>query len=154
MFDTMRPTSRLTTASCCPPCRPPLSARSPPTPRTVMLSALTRPSSSRTSWSGLNRWLAVARWPESYYRIVMHLCNIHLSNSVFESSKKVWRADPNQCCGAETICFRSGSGSNFQKVSAPAPAAALATALELPVLVITDFMLKGHFSCFNERKST
>jgi hypothetical protein len=35
-----------------------------------------------------------------------------------------------QCCGAESICF--GSGSDFQKVSAPA------TALELPV--ITAFM--------------
>jgi hypothetical protein len=36
-----------------------------------------------------------------------------------------------QCCGAETICFRSG----FQKVSAPT------IALELPV--ITDFILKS-----------
>jgi hypothetical protein len=25
-----------------------------------------------------------------------------------------------QCCGAETICFGSSSGSDFQKVSAPA----------------------------------
>jgi hypothetical protein len=26
---------------------------------------------------------------------------------------------PTQCCGAETICFGSSSGSNFQKVTAP-----------------------------------
>ncbi len=45
-----------------------------------------------------------------------------------------------QCCGAETIFFRSGS--NFQKVSTPAPA----TALELPVF--TDFMLKKTFFMF------
>ncbi len=47
-----------------------------------------------------------------------------------------------QCCGAETFFFR------LQKASAPAPtpAPAPATALELPV--ITDFMLKRHFSCF------
>jgi hypothetical protein len=50
----------------------------------------------------------------------------------------------NQCCGAETICFRSGS--DFQKVSSPAPALAPATALELPV--ITDFMLKSTFFMF------
>ncbi len=47
-----------------------------------------------------------------------------------------------QCCGAETICFRSGS--DFQNVSAPEPAPA--TALELPV--ITDFMLKSTFFMF------
>jgi hypothetical protein len=47
-----------------------------------------------------------------------------------------------QGCGAETICFRSGYGSDFQKVPAPAPA----TALELPV--ITDFMLKRSFFMF------
>jgi hypothetical protein len=47
-----------------------------------------------------------------------------------------------QCCGAKTICFRSGSV--FQKVSAPEPAPA--TALEIPV--ITDFMLKSTFSMF------
>jgi hypothetical protein len=55
-----------------------------------------------------------------------------------------------QCCGAETICFCSGS--DFQKVSAPAPAPApapasepalapepaLTIALKLPV--ITDFI--------------
>jgi hypothetical protein len=45
-----------------------------------------------------------------------------------------------QCCGAETICF--GSGSDFKKVPEPAPA----TALELPV--ITDFMLKSTFFMF------
>jgi hypothetical protein len=45
-----------------------------------------------------------------------------------------------QGCGAKTICFRSGSGSDFQKVPAPA------TALELPV--ITDFMLKRTFFMF------
>jgi hypothetical protein len=48
----------------------------------------------------------------------------------------------NQCCGAKTIFF--GSGSDFQKVSAPEPAPA--TALELPV--ITDFMLKRKFFMF------
>jgi hypothetical protein len=42
-----------------------------------------------------------------------------------------------QWCGAETICFRSGS--DFQKVSALSPAPAKA----LPV--ITDFVLKGGF---------
>ncbi len=47
-----------------------------------------------------------------------------------------------QCCGAETIFFRSGS--DFQKVSTPEPA--LATALELPV--VTDFMLKRTFFMF------
>jgi hypothetical protein len=41
---------------------------------------------------------------------------------------------------AETICFRSGSGSDFKKVSAPE------TALELPV--ITDFILKSKFFLF------
>jgi hypothetical protein len=51
-----------------------------------------------------------------------------------------------QGCGAETIFFRSGSGSDFQKVSAPPPAPAPATALELPV--ITDFMLKRTFFMF------
>jgi hypothetical protein len=55
-----------------------------------------------------------------------------------------------QCCGAETIFFRSGS--DFQKVSAPAPALAPATALELPV--ITDYVKKDIFHVFNERKST
>jgi hypothetical protein len=30
-----------------------------------------------------------------------------------------------QCCRAETICFRSHSNSDFQKVSAPAPTSAL-----------------------------
>jgi hypothetical protein len=40
--------------------------------------------------------------------------------------------------------FRSGS--DFQKVSAPAPARAPATALELPV--ITDFMLNRTFFMF------
>ncbi len=45
-----------------------------------------------------------------------------------------------QCCGAETIFFRSGS--DFQKVLASKPA----TALELPA--ITDFMLKRTFFMF------
>jgi hypothetical protein len=38
-----------------------------------------------------------------------------------------------QCCGAETICFGSisGSGSNFQKVSAPALVPT--SALKVPV---------------------
>jgi hypothetical protein len=51
-----------------------------------------------------------------------------------------------QCCGAETISFRSGS--DFQKVSAPdpAPEPAPATALELPI--ITDFILKSTFFMF------
>ncbi len=56
-------------------------------------------------------------------------------------SDRIW-APKNQCCGAETIFFRSGS--DFQKVSAPEPAPA--TALELPV--ITDFMLKRTFFMF------
>jgi hypothetical protein len=47
----------------------------------------------------------------------------------------------NECCGAETFCF--GSGSDFQKVSAPAPT----IALYLPF--ITDFILKSKFIlCF------
>ncbi len=45
-----------------------------------------------------------------------------------------------QCCGAETICFRSSS--DFQQVSAPA------IAFELPVPVITDFILKSKFFTF------
>jgi hypothetical protein len=53
-----------------------------------------------------------------------------------------------QGSGAETIIFRSGS--DFQKVSAPAPALAPepapATALELPVF--TDFLLKSTFFIF------
>ncbi len=48
----------------------------------------------------------------------------------------------NQCCGAETFCFRSGSGSDFQTVSAPA----LTLALYLPF--ITDFILKSGFFLF------
>ncbi len=50
----------------------------------------------------------------------------------------------NQCCGAKTICFRSGS--DFQKVSAPGPEPVPATALEVPV--ITDFILKSTFFMF------
>jgi hypothetical protein len=55
-----------------------------------------------------------------------------------------------QCCGAETIFFRSGS--DFQKVSAsaPAPEPAPATALGLPV--IPDFMLKRTFFMFLMKK--
>jgi hypothetical protein len=48
-----------------------------------------------------------------------------------------------QCCGAETFCFRSGSGSDFQKVPAPAPT----LALYLPFF-ITDFILKSGFVMF------
>jgi hypothetical protein len=44
--------------------------------------------------------------------------------------------------------FRSGSGSDFQKVPAPEPAPA--TALELPVF--TDFMLKRIFFMFLMKK--
>jgi hypothetical protein len=51
-----------------------------------------------------------------------------------------------QCCGAETFCFRSGSGSDFQKVSAQAPAPAPTLALYLPF--ITDFILKSGFFMF------
>jgi hypothetical protein len=58
-----------------------------------------------------------------------------------------------QCCEAETFCFRSGSGSNFQKVSVPEPAPAPTLALYLPF--ITDFILKsGFFMFFIERIST
>ncbi len=46
----------------------------------------------------------------------------------------------NQCCGPKTFCFRSGS--DFQKVSAPAPT----LALYLPF--ITDFILKIGFLVF------
>jgi hypothetical protein len=49
-----------------------------------------------------------------------------------------------QGCGAETIFFSSGS--DFQKVSAPAPEPAPATASELPVF--KDFMLKRTFFMF------
>jgi hypothetical protein len=45
-----------------------------------------------------------------------------------------------QCCGAETFCFRSGS--DFQKVLAPAPT----LALYLPF--ITDFILTSGFFMF------
>jgi hypothetical protein len=54
-----------------------------------------------------------------------------------------------QGCGAETIFFRSGS--DFQKVSAPAPEPAPATALELPVF--TDFMVKRIFFMFLIKKN-
>ncbi len=68
----------------------------------------------------------------------------------YKSCSGDWGPSFHQCCGAETICFRSGSGSDFQKVSAPAsapePEPALATALELPV--ITDFILKSTFFMF------
>jgi hypothetical protein len=55
-----------------------------------------------------------------------------------------------QCCGAETFCFRSGSGSNFQKVSAlaPAPEPAPAPTLALHLPFITDFILKSGFFMF------
>ncbi len=56
----------------------------------------------------------------------------------------------NQCCGAETFCFHSGS--EFQKVSAPAPAPALAPepapSLALYLPFITDFILKSGFFMF------
>ncbi len=54
---------------------------------------------------------------------------------VFDLTSYMYRI---QCCGAKTICFRSGS--DFQKVSAPT------TALELPV--ITDFTFKSPFFMF------
>jgi hypothetical protein len=53
---------------------------------------------------------------------------------------------PAQCCGAETFCFRSGSGSDFQKVSAPKPAPVPTLAFYLPF--ITDFILKSRFFMF------
>jgi hypothetical protein len=53
-----------------------------------------------------------------------------------------------QCCGVETICFGSRSGSDYQKISALAPelAPAPSIALELPVSIA--FILKMGFSCF------
>ncbi len=49
-----------------------------------------------------------------------------------------------QCCGAKIFCLRSGS--DFQKVLAPAPAPAPEPA---PTLVlITDFILKSGFFVF------
>jgi hypothetical protein len=55
-----------------------------------------------------------------------------------------------QCCGAETFCFRSGS--DFQKVSAPAPAPALepapAPTLALYLPFITDLILNCGFFMF------
>jgi hypothetical protein len=51
-----------------------------------------------------------------------------------------------QCCGAETFCFRSGSGFDFHKVSAPDPALAPTLALYLPF--ITDLILKSGFFMF------
>jgi hypothetical protein len=50
----------------------------------------------------------------------------------------------NQCCGAETFCFRSGS--DFQKVSVPEPAPTPTLALYLPF--ITDFIWKSGFFMF------
>jgi hypothetical protein len=48
------------------------------------------------------------------------------------------------------LCFRSVSGSDFQKVLAPEPAPAPTVALYLPF--ITDFILKsGFFMFFYER---
>ncbi len=46
-----------------------------------------------------------------------------------------------QCCGAKTICFVSSSGSDFQKVSAPAPA----PTQTLWVPVFTAFQWKSRF---------
>jgi hypothetical protein len=48
-----------------------------------------------------------------------------------------------QCCGAETICFGSSSGFDFQKVSAPALAPAPTKALW--VSVFTAFKSKSKF---------
>jgi hypothetical protein len=59
-------------------------------------------------------------------------------------TKKISSRCRRQCCGAETFCFRSGS--DFQKVSAPAPAPAPTLALYLPF--ITDFILKSGFFMF------
>ncbi len=55
-----------------------------------------------------------------------------------------------QCCGAKTFCFHSGSGSDFQKVSAlaPAPAPAPAPTLAMYLSFITDFILKSLFFMF------
>jgi hypothetical protein len=58
-----------------------------------------------------------------------------------EALKHPGRKTPcRQCCGAGTFCFRSGS--DFQKVLAPAPT----LALYLPF--ITDFILKSEFFMF------
>jgi hypothetical protein len=53
-----------------------------------------------------------------------------------------------QCCGAKTFCFPSGS--DFQKVSAPAPATAPEPAPTLAFYLpfITDFILKSWFFMF------
>jgi hypothetical protein len=51
-----------------------------------------------------------------------------------------------QCCGAETFCFRSGSGSDFQKVSVPAPT------LALYLFFITNFILKSGFFMFSMKE--
>jgi hypothetical protein len=56
----------------------------------------------------------------------------------------------NQCCGAETFCFRSGS--DFQKVSAPAPELAPAPTLALYIPFITDFILKSGFFMFLKKE--
>jgi hypothetical protein len=58
-----------------------------------------------------------------------------------------------QCCGAETFCFRSGS--DFQKVLAPARAPATAPTLAFYLPFITNFIFKsGFFMFFYERIST
>jgi hypothetical protein len=44
-----------------------------------------------------------------------------------------------QCCGAETICFGSSSGSDFKKIYAPAPAPAPAPTEAFWVPVFTAF---------------
>jgi hypothetical protein len=71
------------------------------------------------------------------------------SKEVREGSCGRTRQIERQGCGAETIFFRSGS--DFQKVSAPAPALA-------PALGTTCYhrfyVKKDIFHVFNERKST
>jgi hypothetical protein len=52
----------------------------------------------------------------------------------------------NQCCGAKTFCFRSGS--DFQKVSALAPEPAPTLALYVRYLLSQISFYKVDFSCF------
>ncbi len=66
---------------------------------------------------------------------------------------KVGRSGVNQCCGAETSFFRSGS--DFQKVMAPAPAPAPAPATALETTCYHRFYVKKDiFHVFNETEST
>jgi hypothetical protein len=54
--------------------------------------------------------------------ILLDYCSIVIHNSDPGNVLHIFRTHYKQCCGAETICLGSSSGSDFQKVSALEPA--------------------------------